>query len=333
MRSPVRSLGLVMLVAAAPAWAQAPAPPDTGLPLTPARWARFTASKGTWMSLDVSPDGQTIAFDLLGDLYTLPIGGGTATRLTHGIAHDMQPRFSPDGKRIVFVSDRSGDENLWLLTLGAEAPRPLTTGVDAAFLSPEWTPDGNYVVVSKGTPFGLEKIWLYHVKGGRGLEMAGGLGGLRLLGPAFGPNARYVWFAQRNGAWQYNAVLPQYQLGVYDREAGTRTTMSNQYGSAFRPALSPDGNGWRTGRGTTPKPASGCGSWPRGKSAGWPIPFSGTSRNPWPTWTCCRATRSCPTRRRWSCRTAARSGGCRWTAPPRPGSRSRRRPRWRWAPR
>jgi len=241
MRSPVRSLGLVMLVAAAPAWAQAPAPPDTGLPLTPARWARFTASKGTWMSLDVSPDGQTIAFDLLGDLYTLPIGGGTATRLTHGIAHDMQPRFSPDGKRIVFVSDRSGDENLWLLTLGAEAPRPLTTGVDAAFLSPEWTPDGNYVVVSKGTPFGLEKIWLYHVKGGRGLEMAGGLGGLRLLGPAFGPNARYVWFAQRNGAWQYNAVLPQYQLGVYDREAGTRTTMSNQYGSAFRPALSPDG--------------------------------------------------------------------------------------------
>ena len=237
----VRLLGLVALAAlAAPAQTQTPS--DTaGLPLAPARWARFSASKGTWISLDVSPDGQTIAFDLLGDLYTIPVSGGAATRLTNGIAHDMQPRWSPDGKRLVFVSDRSGDENLWLLTLGAETPRPLTTGVDATYLSPDWAPDGNYIVVSKGTPFGLEKIWLYHVNGGRGLEMAGGPGGLRLLGPAFGPNPRYVWFAQRNGAWQYNAVLPQYQLGVYDREAGTRTTMSNQYGSAFRPALSPDG--------------------------------------------------------------------------------------------
>ncbi|HET7038427.1 MAG TPA: amidohydrolase family protein, partial [Gemmatimonadales bacterium] len=238
----ILSLSLAVLAAAAPASAQSPQPPDSaGLPLAPARWARFTATKGTWMSLDVSPDGQTIVFDLLGDLYTIPAAGGTATRLTHGIAHDMQPRFSPDGKRIVFVSDRSGDENLYLLALEGGAVRPLTTGVDATYLSPEWTPDGNYVVVSRGTPFGLEKIWLYHVKGGRGLEMAGGPGGLRLLGPAFGANPRYVWFAQRNGSWQYNAVLPQYQIAVYDREAGTRTTMSQQYGSAFRPALSPDG--------------------------------------------------------------------------------------------
>ncbi|HEX9728789.1 MAG TPA: amidohydrolase family protein [Gemmatimonadales bacterium] len=216
-----------------------------GLPLQPARWARFTTTRGTWMSLDVSPDGQSIVFDLLGDLYTMPIAGGTATRLTSGIAHDMAPRFSPDGTRIVFVSDRSGDDNVWLLTLDGGDPQPLTTGDGANFLSPEWTPDGSYVVVSKGTIFGLEKLWLYHVDGGRGLEMAGGPGGLRMLGAAFGADMRYVWFAQRFGAWQYNAVLPQYQLGVYDRDAGTRTTMSGRYGSAFRPALSPDGK-WIT---------------------------------------------------------------------------------------
>ena len=71
--------------------------------------------------------------------------------------------------------------------------------------------------------------------------MAGGPGNLRLMGPALGPNPRYVWFAQRQGAWQYNALFPQYQVAVYDRENGTRTTMSSRYGSAFRPALSPDG--------------------------------------------------------------------------------------------
>ena len=96
-----------------------------GLPLQPARWARFTTSEGTWISLDVSPDGQSIVFDMLGDLYTIPITGGTATRLTDGIAHDMGPRYNPDGSQIVFVSDRSGDDNVWLMAADGSDVRPL----------------------------------------------------------------------------------------------------------------------------------------------------------------------------------------------------------------
>ncbi len=213
-----------------------------GLPLEPARWARFTTSRGTWLSLDVSPDGQTIVFDLLGDLYSIPIDGGEATRLTSGLAHDMQPRFSPDGSRIVFVSDRSGDDNVWLLSVADGDAVQITKGVASRYLSPDWTPDGQYIVVSRAAPLqGLEKLWLYHVKGGTGLPLVQSPAALRMLGPALGPDERYVWYAQRSGAWQYNAVLPQYQVGVYDRETGTRTTMSSRYGSAFRPALSPDG--------------------------------------------------------------------------------------------
>jgi Tol biopolymer transport system component len=213
-----------------------------GLPLSPDRWVRFTTDRGSWMSVDVSPDGRTIVFDLLGDIYAVPMEGGAAIRLTEGIAHDMQPRFSPDGRTIAFVSDRSGGENVWLIGADGSDLRPLTRGANATFVSPIWTPDGAYVAVSRASTLtGLEKIWLYHIHGGAGIEMVGGAPNLRLLGPAMGPDQRYVWYAERTGAWTYNAVQPQYQLGVYDRRTGTRTPMTARHGGAFRPVVSPDG--------------------------------------------------------------------------------------------
>ena len=219
--------------------------PDRGLPLEPARWARFTTSEGTWISLDVSPDGQTIVFDLVGDLYSMPVTGGEATRLTSGMGYDMQPRFSPDGEQIVFVSDRSGDNNVWLMPSAGGEPRQLSKGVGSYFLSPDWMPDGKYVIVSRAVglgPFGgLEKLWLYHIDGGTGLEMVGGSAGQRMLGAAVDGEGRYIWYAQRNGTWSYNAIFPQYQIWMYDRRTGTRTPMTSRYGSAFRPVLSPDG--------------------------------------------------------------------------------------------
>ena len=220
----------------------AAAGPDGGLPLQPARWAKFTTSKVTWMSLDVSPDGQSIVFDMLGDLYTLPITGGKATRLTSGLAHDFGPRFSPDGKRVAFVSDRSGDDNVWIMSLDGKDTVQLTKGIGSFFISPTWSADGKYIAVSREAPLqGLGKIWLYNVRGGTGLKLADGPGGTRMLGPAFGSDDRYVWYATRNGSWEYNAIMPQYQLEIYDRNTGTRTRMTNQFGSAFRPALSRDG--------------------------------------------------------------------------------------------
>jgi len=239
----------LLVIALSPLGAQALAPrgsaaagPDGGLPLQPARWARFTTSKVTWMSLDVSPDGQSIVFDMLGDLYTLPIAGGKATRLTSGLPHDFGPRFSPDGKRVAFVSDRSGDDNVWIMSLDGKETVQLTKGIGSVFISPTWSPDGKYIAVSREAPLqGLAKIWLYNVRGGTGLKLVDGPAGTRMMGPAFGSDDRYIWYETRNGSWEYNAILPQYQLEVYDRNAGTRTRMTNQFGSAFRPALSRDG--------------------------------------------------------------------------------------------
>jgi Tol biopolymer transport system component len=219
---------------------------NRGLPLAATRAAKFTTSEGTWMSVDVSPDGRAIVFDMLGDLYTLPIAGGPAKAITSGLPHDMQPRFSPDGRRIAFVSDKSGDNNLWVIDADGSNARQISKGISDEFRSPEWTPDGKYIVVSRGRPFqGLEKLWMYHIDGGTGLELVSGTPGQRMMGAAFGPDARYVWYHQRFGGWQYNAQMPQYQLRVYDRETGTVTAMSARYGSAFRPALSPDGK-WLT---------------------------------------------------------------------------------------
>ena len=87
---------------------------NKNLPIKPDRFYDLNTDTGTWMSLDVSPDGQKIVFDLLGDLYMIPISGGKATRITKGMAFDTNPRFSPDGKSLVYTSDSSGGNNIWI---------------------------------------------------------------------------------------------------------------------------------------------------------------------------------------------------------------------------
>ncbi|MBL0939167.1 MAG: PD40 domain-containing protein [Gemmatimonadaceae bacterium] len=230
------------------ALAQAPAAPggpNAGLPLKVARTHTFTTSKGTWMSVDVSPDGQTLVFDLLGDLYTMPVAGGKATPLTQGMAYDVAPRFSPDGKKVVFVSDRSGGDNVWIMSLDKKDTTQLTKGNNNLYVSPEWTPDGKYVVASRsGGLGGTSKLWMYHVDGGAGVPLStqpATPATQKQLGAAFGKDPRYMWFARRTGDWQYNAIGPQYQLAVWDRDNGRVSQMTTRFGSGARPALSPDG--------------------------------------------------------------------------------------------
>jgi len=116
--------------------AAADAVKNKGLPLITERSLSFTTSEATWLSLDLSPDGKTIVFDLLGDLYTLPITGGEATRITGGQAYDMQPAFSPDGKKLAFISDRNGSENVWIANADASHARAITTTERESYMSP-----------------------------------------------------------------------------------------------------------------------------------------------------------------------------------------------------
>jgi imidazolonepropionase-like amidohydrolase/WD40 repeat protein len=254
-----RALSLLSALAAlAPLSAQRAGGPrdpmQEGLPLKPTRTMTFTTNVGHWMSVDVSPDGQTLVFDLLGDIYTMPLAGGKATALTRGMGFDAQPRFSPDGKKIVYTSDRDGGYNVYIMSLDKKDTTQLTTGKTNRYYSPTFTPDGRYIIVTRG-----QRLYIYDIEGGTGEELVrpeataapaagrGGGGGagdaaLRQMGAAFGKDPRYVWFAQRRGSFMYNTPLQDYTLAVYDRESGQTTTRESRWGSAFRPALSPDGN-------------------------------------------------------------------------------------------
>ena len=237
-----------------------PAPQDTtkrdttkvkldSLPLKMDRTVSFETSEGTWLSLDVSPDGKTIVFELLGDLYTIPIGGGAATRITSGPGFDSQPRWSPDGKRIVFLSDRSGAENVWLCDPDGSHSKALTKGTNNLYASPDWTPDGNYIVVSRtsGVLGSVYELWLIHKDGGSGAAMLRVQAGpnqpppMNTLGATFGKDPRYIWVSRHRGGFGYNLQYPLWQLAIYDRQTGRLFTQTDMYGSAMRPVLSSDG--------------------------------------------------------------------------------------------
>jgi Tol biopolymer transport system component len=215
---------------------------NKNLPLEPGRSVGIDTDEGTWISLDVSPDGESIVFDMLGDLYLLPFAGGEAEQLTHGMAFDRQPRFSPDGAKVLFVSDRTGSDNLWTLELATGDTAQLTKGKAHVYLSPEWSPDGKYVVASRANArLGPAQLWIGHVEGGSGKLIVNTPENVKTLGAAFTPDGRYIWYARRSGSWSYNAMLPQYQLEAYDRDTGERYTRTSRYGSGLRPTFSPDG--------------------------------------------------------------------------------------------
>ncbi|MFY0594487.1 MAG: PD40 domain-containing protein [Roseivirga sp.] len=209
------------------------------LPLKAERTIKFNTTEGTWLSLDISPDGKTIIFDMMGDLYTIPFTGGKATRITDGMAYDTQPRYSPDGKHIVFTSDRSGNDNIWTMELASEETKQITKSQNEWFQSAEWSPDGEYIVVARGRR--SHKLFMYHKDGGGGFQLIKSPNGLKTIEPTFSPDGRYIYYSRRNGAWNYNAQLPQYQIATYDRENGQNANITSRYGSAFSPTLSPDG--------------------------------------------------------------------------------------------
>jgi Tol biopolymer transport system component len=280
-----RRIALVLAVAACTSGtgvltAQTPAQNDSlikaaakmsALPLSTPRALKFTTDEASWISLDVSPDGKTIAFDILGDLYTIPVAGGKATRITSGAGWDQQPRYSPDGKQIVFVSDRNGSKNIWIANADGSKAKIITKSERINFASPIWTTDGQYVIASR-----TGQLWLYNKDGGSGLQMTGLRPDVAAPAAAAPPpshygaapssDPRYLWVnvtgtvppvfligshpdgvasvQEENDDLEARSNarrLGAYQIAQFDRETGRTLIRTHESDGAFRPVASPDG--------------------------------------------------------------------------------------------
>ena len=226
---------------------------DVMNPPGPKRFVNIDVTEGTWMSLDVSPDGKTIAFDLLGDIYTMPIEGGRAKNISSGMAWEMQPRFSPDGSRIAFISDRAGGDNIWTMDVDGSDKEQVTKESFRLLNNPTWHPSGDFIAGRKhfttSRSLGVGEIWLYSTKGGTGVQLVKkpSEAHQKELGePMFTPDGKGIYYSQNTTPgpifeYAQDSHGELFQIKKYDMETGEISTAAGGFGGAVRPTPSPDG--------------------------------------------------------------------------------------------
>ena len=208
----------------------------------------------TWSSLDVAPDGKSFVFDMLGDLYVADIAGGNARSLTQDFAWNIQPVFSPDGKKIAFISDRGGISNIWVMDSDGTNLKQVSKEKNNLVHSPKWSPDGEYIVAMKGImssrsiPAG--EIWLYHQSGGGGLQIKKRKGGKReqknISDPAFSPDGKYIYYTEDitpGSTFEYNRdpLKSIFAITRYELDKGKEERFIGGTGGAIVATPSPDG--------------------------------------------------------------------------------------------
>ena len=217
------------------------------------RQVPIRTDEGTWIDVDVSPDGRTLAFALLGDIYTMPISGGTPTRIAEGLAWEIQPRFSPDGSRIAFTSDRNGADNIWVMNADGSDKRRVTKEDFRLLNQPTWSPDGRYIAAKKHftteRSAGTGEVWLYHISGGGGValvERANEALQKELGEPVYAPDGSAIYYTRNvspGAIFEYAQDSQQslFEIEKYDLATGEVTTAVSGYGGSVRPQPSPDG--------------------------------------------------------------------------------------------
>ncbi len=260
----IRSFLLVSLAMAvqSPSSASGQAAPDSAWDVTRARGVTreisFTTDEGTWMSVDISPDGSWLVFDLLAHVYRVPVAGGEAVALTQnsGVAINYHPRISPDGSTIAFVSDRGGQNNLWLMDADGSNPRAVFESNDVRVWEPVWTPDGRFIVVRRQRlgSGGGSGLWMYSRDGGEGVELVGS-GERGAAWPALSRDGKELYYQVNTtpmGTWSGRGDVMQGGQQIRRMNLATGRVLEvtsgemvqqgqTSSGGAVAPELSPDG--------------------------------------------------------------------------------------------
>ncbi|MFC6037339.1 amidohydrolase family protein [Hyphococcus aureus] len=217
-----------------------------------ARTLDFEVDEGTWVALDVSPDGGTILFDLLGDIYALNIDGGKARPVLQGPAFETHPVFSPDGKQFAFISDRSGSSNLWIANVDGSGLKQLShdKGV-TLFTSPTWSADGEAVFVSRAVHYVLAfELYKFSVNGGEGERITNAKPSghetfdarHNALGAIASPDGHYIYYATKHGSTWTDEDPPNWAIARRDLKTGVEDLIVAAVGGGgMKPALSHDG--------------------------------------------------------------------------------------------
>ena len=211
----------------------------------------LNTDEGTWMNLDVSPDGKTIVFDMLGDIYTMPVTGGKAKALRTGLAFEVQPRYSPDGTYISFTSDAEGGNNIWVMTADGQNAKAITNEKYRLLNNAVWTPDGKSLVARKHytseRSVGAGEMWQYPLVGSAGLQITKRKNDQQDVNdPSISPDGKFLYYAEDmypGGFFQYNKD-PNSQIYVikqYDFTTGKTKIITGGPGGAARPIISRDG--------------------------------------------------------------------------------------------
>lgn len=219
----------------------------------------YWTESGTWMGVDISPDGQWIVFDHLGHIYRMPSSGGEATCLTQdsGVALNFHPRYSPDGRRIAFISDRKGQENLWVMEADGSNPTPVMLDPVTRVMGPKWTPDGKAIVATRVFPTNgfqraSRRLWLFPVDSAVDAprELTGAPFGYQATWPSLSPDGSRVYFQFSTFSAPVSGHQYEQHIRVLDLRTGTVNQVTNQdvrrpYRVAgpveLAPEVSPDG--------------------------------------------------------------------------------------------
>ncbi len=201
-------------------------------------------TEATWSSVTVR--GDRVVFDVLGDLWSVPLSGGDATRLTSGAAWDTEPAFSPDGSKLAYVSDKGGNEQIWVMNADGTGAKQVTHEEVARITDPAWDPTGPYLFGRRRTvdtrSIGVTEIWAYHLDGGAGIPLTS-KDERPHAGEIDATDPRYVYFSSRHGRFEYNhdPVAGLWDVERYDRRTGLISTVAWGPGSASHPMVAPDG--------------------------------------------------------------------------------------------